>query len=145
MNFGLDLAQWVAKTKRNVDTAVRETVIGLGERIVERTPVGNPELWASPPPPEYRGGRARANWQYGFGAAPQGDLPDIDPSGKVSTNRIAAGALGSPAAGIHYIANNLPYAEALENGYSTQAPAGMVGLAVVDMQAILSAEVAKIK
>ena len=150
MNFGLDLAQWVAKTKANIDTVVRETVIGLGERIVERTPVGNPDLWQAtikgrPPPPGYVGGRARANWQYGFGSAPQGDLPDIDPTGKVSTNRIAAGALGSPAAGIHYIANNLPYAEALENGHSTQAPSGMVGLSVLEMQAILSAEVAKIK
>ena len=31
------------------------------------------------------------------------------------------------------IANNLPYVEALENGHSKQAPAGMVKLALLDV------------
>ena len=144
-NFTIDLNKWIAKAKENTETLVRETVIGLGERIVERTPVGNPSLWESPPPPGYVGGRARANWQYGFNSPPQGALDDIDKSGVVSLGRISKGAKGSPAAGIHYIANNLPYAQALENGHSTQAPSGMVRLAVVDMQGIVAEIVAGLK
>ena len=145
MSFALDLAKWAEKTKGNVDTLVRQTVIGLGERVVERTPVGNPSLWQSPPPPGYAGGRARANWQYQFESPPQGDLPDIDPSGGASLNRISSGVKAAPAAGLHYIANNLPYAEALENGHSTQAPSGMARLAVVDVQGIVTEIVAKLK
>ena len=107
-NFALDLSKWIAKTNENVEKLVRETVIGLGEKVVERSPVGNPDLWQSNPPPGYVGGRFRANWQYGFGATPEGDLQDIDKSGGVSLARIAAGAKAAPTAGIHYVVNNLP-------------------------------------
>ena len=31
-----------------------------------------------------------------------------------------------------YFTNNLPYAQALENGHSNQAPGGMVGLTALD-------------
>ena len=143
--FALDLNKWIAKTNENVEKLVRETVIGLGEKVVERSPVGNPDLWQSPPPPGYVGGRFRANWQYGFDAMPKGDLPDIDKSGQASLNRIQAGAKASPTVGVHYIVNNLPYAQALEDGHSTQAPHGMVGLAVVEFQSIINEEVAKLK
>ena len=149
-NFALDLNKWIAKASENTEKLVREVVIGLSERIVERTPVGNPDLWQStlrgvPPPAGYVGGRARANWQYGFGSPPMGDLPDIDATGQASLNRIGAGVRGSPAAGVHYLANNLPYAQALEEGHSTQAPYGMVGLAAVDFQGIVNEEAAKLK
>lgn len=145
-NFTIDLNKWIAKAKENTETLVRETVIGLGERIVERTPVGNPSLWENPPPPGYVGGRARANWQYGFNAPPQGDLPDVDASGRASLNRVNAGVKAAQAAGVHYIVNNLPYAQALEDGHSTQSPPNaMVGLAVVNFQAIVNEEVAKLK
>lgn len=144
-DFSIDLNKWIAKTTESVDKIVRETVLGLSERIVERTPVGAPELWQSKPPKGYAGGRARANWQYGFGAPPAGDLPDIDKSGQASLNRIGSGVKAAPAAGVHYVVNNLPYAQALEDGHSTQAPSGMVGLAVVQFQAIVNEEVAKLR
>ena len=144
-NFSVDLNKWVTKAKENTDTLAREVVLGLSERIVERTPVGNPTLWKSPPPPGYVGGRARANWQYGHGAPPQGDLPNIDATGQASLSRIAAGLAAAPAEGVHYLANNLPYAQALEEGHSTQAPHGMVALAVVDVEAIVREEAAKLK
>lgn len=153
-SFAVDLNKWIAKANENTEKLVREVVIGVGERIVERTPVGDPEQWGSliradgsrrPPPPGYVGGRARANWQYGFGAAPDDDLPDIDATGQASLNRIEAGVGSAQAAGIHYIANNLPYAQALEDGHSTQAPNGMVGLAAVEFQSIVDEEAAKLK
>lgn len=144
-NFALDLKAWADKAQSNTDTLVREVVIELGTRIVERSPVGNPDLWQSPPPPGYSGGRFRANWQHGFNDRPQGEIDAIDASGQTSINAITQGAMASPAAGMHYIANNLPYAVPLEEGHSTQAPHGMVALAIVDLGGIVASEAAKLK
>ncbi len=88
-------------------------------------------------PVGYAGGRFRANWQYGFNSAPTGDLPDIDKSGQMSIDRIRSGVTGHATAGIHYIANNLPYAQRLEDGWSKQAPNGMVGLTVIEFQGVV--------
>ena len=108
--------------------------------------MGDPDYWISKPPRGYVGGRARGNWQYGFSRPPSGSLPDIDSSGGVSTSRITEGVKSSPAAGMHYIANNLPYAERLENGWShRQAPHGMVRLAVVEFQDIVKSGLGKLR
>lgn len=143
MSFALDIADWVAKTSENTDALVRSVVIGLGERIVERSPVGNPTLWKEgSAPPGYVGGRFRANWQHGHGTQPSGTFQDVDASGAVSINRIVASVKAAPGAGVHFLVNSLPYAEALENGHSSQAPRGMVGLAAIDFQAIVDSQVA---
>lgn len=137
MSFTLDLSKLAKASKDNMDAVVRRTVLDIGAKVVEKSPVGDATLWQSPPPPGYVGGRFRANWQYGFSQIPSGDLPDIDPSGAVSVSRISAGVSSSPAAGIHYLTNNLPYAKRLEDGYSKQAPVGMVGLTVLEFQSIV--------
>ena len=92
-------------------------------------------MWKSSPPKGYVGGRFRANWQYGnvMGAGiPMSDLPNIDKTGNASIERIRVGVSAAPASGVHYLCNNLPYARALEDGHSTQAPSGMVALTVVE-------------
>jgi hypothetical protein len=35
---------------------------------------------------------------------------------------------------VHYIQNSLPYMQALEDGHSTQAPAGIVAVTEVEFQ-----------
>ncbi len=137
MSFALDLSKFAAKAKDNMDAVVRKTVLDIGARIVEKSPVGDATLWQSPPPPGYVGGRFRANWQYAFASVPVGDLPDIDPTGAMSISRISTGLNSAPGAGIHYLCNNLPYAKRLEDGWSSQAPAGMVGLTVLEFQAVV--------
>jgi hypothetical protein len=137
MSFTFDLERFAAKVNLAVDTVIRKTVLDIGTRLVMRSPVGDATLWKSPPPPGYVGGRFRANWQYGFDKIPAGDLPTIDKSGNASIQRINVGALGSPSVGVHYIVNNLPYAKALEDGHSTQAPTGMVVLTVQEFQNVV--------
>lgn len=136
-SFVLDLSRFADKAKGRLDTVVRKIVLDLGERIVLRSPVGDPSIWQSPPPPGYVGGRFRANWQYGYGAMPDGEASAPDPRGDATQARIRAGVMGAPAAGVHYIVNNLPYAERIEDGWSTQAPAGVVGLAVVEFDGVV--------
>lgn len=113
----------------NLSRLERGVVIGVGESVVDRSPVGDPDNWKSESLKAwaasvgYVGGRFRANWQYGISTRPTGDLPDIDASGAVSLERIINGVSGISRVGnIHYITNNLPYAQALEDGWSDQAP-----------------------
>ena len=134
--FSADVSAFVAKAKGRTDLVVKKIVFDIGTKVVMRSPVGDGSLWKYPPPPGYVGGRFRANWQYGFGSIPSGDLPDIDASGGASTVRINSGLATSPTAGIHYLVNNLPYAKRLEDGWSSQAPSGMVGLTVLEFQSI---------
>lgn len=135
MSFKGQLAAFAAKSEKNMALATRKVLIDIGARIVERTPVGNPELWASPAPPGYVGGRARGSWQYSIHTPSIEDTNVIDPTGSVTNASIASDIKPIPA--IHYITSNLPYMQALENGHSTQAPAGMVGLVSVEFSNIV--------
>ena len=76
MSFSLDLKKFADKTNAKANAAVREIVRGVAESLVEKSPVGNAELWANPDhkPKGYVGGRFRANWQYGENEIPDGEL-----------------------------------------------------------------------
>ena len=140
--FTLDLQKYADKTKQSMGEAVREVVVTCAALVDERSPVGQPEIWAanvyrksrglSTSPSGYRGGHFRMNNQYKFGSVPTGEVDGEDPSGTEAMVKIRAGVMTSPVAGLHYIANNVPYAMALENGHSTQAPQGIYGLAAID-------------
>ena len=134
MSFKSDLANFTAKAIRKNNQVVRKIVIDMGTSLVLRTPVGNPSLWQSAPPPGYAGGRARANWQYGTGEMPAGALDAIDTHGNSTINKIIGGVQSSKPASIHWIANNLPYIKRLEEGWSSQAPQGMLRLTVMEFE-----------
>lgn len=133
-DFAADISKFVAKANGNVDRVVRKVILDIGSKIVLRSPVGDGNLWQSPPPPGYVGGRFRANWQYGYGQKPSDELAAIDPSGRSSINAILGGVSASKVEGTHYLVNNLPYAKRLEDGWSTQAPTGMVGLTALEFE-----------
>lgn len=135
--FSLDLQAFAKKAGARADLAVKRVVAGMAESIIEMSPVGDGVYWKSPPPKGYVGGRFRANWDYGFGAAPKRQFDVIDKSGAVSTQRILSGLATSPSAGIHFIANNLPYAKRIENGWSRQAPVGVVGVTVLKFNQVV--------
>ena len=133
MGFAEDVKKWTIKCASNSDQAVRKTVLRVVDSIVERSPVGNPDLWQNPDnkPDGYVGGHFRANWQLGIGSLPTGEVEGVDPSG-AATKAKAEAAIPAKAAGhVYYFCNNLPYAIPLEEGHSTQAPYGMVGLTAV--------------
>lgn len=144
-SFALDLQKYADKTKQSVGDAVREVVMTVATLVDERSPVGDRTLWTQgfidaanklgwikDSGKGYIGGHFRANNQYRFGGAPNGEVEGVDPSGSATLAVIRAGVYAAPVAGMHYIANNVPYARALENGHSTQAPQGIYGLAAID-------------
>jgi hypothetical protein len=90
------------------------------KRIVLRTPV--------------KTGRARGNWQVTSGSPAVGELDRLDPGGTAATEEAAV--LDIKYGDASYVVNNLPYIDALEHGSSTQAPEGMVGITVAELQAV---------
>lgn len=132
--FEIQVAAWAKKIQGKVDSRVRQIQFTLFRGIILSTPVDT--------------GRARGNWQTTVDYPTRLTIERLDPSG---ANAIAdAKAFGGGAGKITYLSNNLPYIAVLEyglypnppksgrtikgvsyglntiNGFSRQAPAGMV-------------------
>lgn len=161
MTFALDLKRFAEKAGKRADMLVGGIVVALHGKIDERSPVGDPELWVynrgSKESPDYVnylayrdadgyvGGRFRGNWQLGIGSMPDGVLNRVDPDGGAVRAEIKAAIPAKAAGNVFWLANNLPYAERLENGWSTQAPTGMVGLTVREFQSVVNDQLASAK
>lgn len=189
MSFTLDLTRFREKAMGNVEEVVRKVSIDLLAAVVDRSPVGNPELWAANAmaveynnevlrynaelrqDPEnltkagrlkpgrkvndsmplatgrgYVGGRFRGNWQVSFNAPAQGETGVIDAQGN---RTVAAGTAiiqtFTTNVGTIYLMNNVPYAQRLEYGWSSQAPNGMVRITVAEFQAMVNRAVESLK
>ncbi len=128
--FQADLKRFAEATKRNLNDTVRATVLELGTRIVKRSPVDT--------------GRFRGNWQIAAGGPdvrtnepfdkqPLGSAPSSETFNRWQ-GEVQAATIGST----FYITNSLPYARRLEyEGWSKQAPSGMVRLTVVEYEQII--------
>lgn len=119
---GVSPEKWAAKTDDKLSTAVRKISLELFSRVILKTPVDT--------------GRARGNWQVAIGSLPNGTLDLNDASGTATVSKATATTAGVKAGDVIYLVNNLPYAQRLEDGYSGQAPAGMVALSVQEFQQI---------
>ncbi|HCB1765311.1 MULTISPECIES: hypothetical protein [Citrobacter] len=82
----------------------------------------------------YVGGRFKNNWYVGFDSQPtqSNDTPDASGQGSNSRGLAVLEVFRVGQVSSIYFTNNLPYAQALENGHSNQAPAGMVGITALD-------------
>lgn len=115
----------------------RGVLVEISYRLVSRSPVGDPTTWKNGVWPKgYIPGHFINNWQVGIDAIPKGIIKSVDPSGSDSLVRMSK--MGRWTYGhVYYFANNLPYARALENGWSRQAPRGMVALTMMEFPAIV--------
>lgn len=168
---------FVDGSKQEIEEAVRRTGIKILGRLVDMSPVGQPEIWqvnqtASAyntavrehnaalrddpsnltkagrlrrglhvndsmdikKPEGYVGGRFKNNWYVGLDSQPTAtnDTPDASGQGSNSRGLAVLEVFRVGQVNSIYFTNNLPYAQALENGHSNQAPGGMVGLTALD-------------
>lgn len=168
---------FVDSSKQEIEEAVRRTGIKILGRLVDMSPVGQPEIWqvnqtASAyntavrehnaalrddpanltkagrlrrglrvndsmdikKPEGYVGGRFKNNWYVGLDSQPTetNDIPDASGQGSNSRGLAVLEVFRVGQVNSIYFTNNLPYAQALENGHSNQAPGGMVGLTALD-------------
>jgi len=122
-SFEDQLRAFQVKTERKMDMAARKVALEIFTRVILKSPVDT--------------GRFRGNWQVGIGSVPNGTLELDDATGVATISAAAARLAGVTAGNIIYLANNLPYARRLEEGYSQQAPAGMVALTVQEFQLVV--------
>lgn len=135
--FALDLAKFAEKAKERADEVVGAVVVRIAAELDRRSPVGDAVYWKHPAPKGYVGGHFRGNWQIGIGAWPGGEVPGVDPTGAATVGRIAAAIPDEASGNVFYIANNVPYADRIEYGWSRQAPQGLVGLTATMFQQIV--------
>lgn len=121
--FGDDVEKWVAETNKKIELAVRQISLSVFTSVILRSPVDT--------------GRFRGNWQVKIGSIPTGTLALDDKTGTVTISKAQAATLSLKVGQVIYLINNLDYAEALENGWSAQAPNGMVKLTVQEFQPIV--------
>jgi hypothetical protein len=146
MSFSADIGKFCKKYDADIKTVVRKISFEAFSRIILRTPVDT--------------GRARANWGIGL-LAPNTTLlvESEDKSGTATLQKTAAGVESWACTGSIFLTNNLPYIGVLEyggypnppkvgtrikgkkfgsiksvNGYSLQAPQGMVRITVTEME-----------
>jgi hypothetical protein len=138
----LQLKAWL---KRQSEKEIPDWQVGLhkklhfqvGNEMMERSPVGNIELWdiwweTGGNPPEslegYTGGRFRGNWQSVLGrGSTRGEVRQAE---KLKPRQIMAKGTAVLSALKPYSrsfwVNNVPYSIRLAEGWSTQAPDGWI-------------------
>lgn len=130
MSFSTDLRKFALATNRTMDETVRATVLELAVRVDMKSPVDT--------------GKFRGNWQIGEGRPDtRTDSPvDKQPLGSLPSAEVFARwqdqMEGVYAGSLVFITNSLPYARRLEyEGWSKQAPAGMVRVTLLEYGQII--------
>ncbi len=97
------------------EKVLKQVATLLYTKIVSYTPVGDPSLWSYKMPAGYHPGTLKKSWK-------------IDYQPRIIT-----------------ITNQQPYALRVENGWSTQAPYGMMRIAIKDFPDLLAQAAARYK
>lgn len=131
MSFQSDIQKFVKKTGANMDEVFQKVAFDISKSVIKRTPVDS--------------GRLKGNWQSSISSAKTGTLERLDKSGNASTSEAQAVIGGLKAGDTFFIVNNLPYAKAIEEGHSPQAPQGMVRLTVLEYKQMIRRAVRALK
>ena len=126
-SFEQQLTEIEQRIERRVSQAVRKIALDVFTGVIQMSPVDT--------------GRFRGNWQVATGQAPSGTVEMTDPSGATVTAQVAGEVEGMEPGDVIYLVNNLPYAQRLEDGWSQQAPGGMVALTVQRFRPIAEAAI----
>jgi hypothetical protein len=141
--FAVQLQNFADKTAKQADDLVGLITVKAAQRLDERSPVGDATYWKHPAPKGYVGGRFRGNWQLGVGTIPSGETGRIDPAGSATLEAIISAVPEQAAGHVFYLTNNSPYGQRIEDGWSRQAPNGLVALTAMEFQQIVDASAAE--
>lgn len=141
-NFLETIEQWVDDTKQTIDNILQDVVFMVGESVVTLSPVDT--------------GRFRGNWQLSIDSTASSSLVRYDQDGHTTLAEIKSTAKTFTAGQVAYIQNHVLYGNDLEwglyngptqkvteEGFSTQAPAGMVRVTEAQFLEIVAAAVRK--
>ena len=141
MSFSLDVSSFAEQFEDGAEKAVRGTTIELWSSIIKSSPVDE--------------GRFRGNW-FPTGQKPSEkvDLNNFDKSGSKSSARATQHVSSLKDWSTFTLTNNLPYSEIIEfggygdgdktvNGFSKQAPQGVVRVNVARFNTLLEQQARK--
>lgn len=140
-DFERSIENFIRKAKKNPEVVVRQVTIKLYSQIIMASPVDT--------------GRFRMNWQATYLTPATGILIGNDPSGARAIAAATNFVKNSPQWDEFRFTNNLPYAEAIEfggypgngpnttNGFSKQAPQGVVRVTVSRFQRLIDEAAAR--
>ena len=131
MSFALDVSKFVEKAKKNPEKVMRQVSIKLFSAIIKASPVDT--------------GRFRMNWMASGGIPASGITDATDESGNTATGNATSFVLKAADWREFTLANNLPYVQRLEYGWSQQAPQGFVRVNVSRFQQLINEEANKVK
>jgi hypothetical protein len=128
---------WQADTEERVDSILQKTTIMIGESLVMLTPVDT--------------GRLRGNWQLTIDRTSNNSLIRYDQDGQSTINDIATDAKTFTAGQMAYIQNHVlygndiewglyngPTAKVTDEGFSRQAPQGIVRITEMEFLRIVN-------
>lgn len=123
--FTADIDEWIEAAENNLFEIVELTCEQVIKDLVSLSPVDT--------------GRFRGNWQITFNNPAYNSLNEYDKIGTKTVNsglRALSVYRATRGVGITsiYFSNMLIYANALEHGYSKQAPAGVLGIVAVRLR-----------
>jgi hypothetical protein len=123
--FKADIDEWIEAAENNLFEIVEVSCEQVIRDLVMLSPVDT--------------GRFRGNWQITFNEPALYALNEYDKQGGATINagrRALSTYVNTRGVGITsiYFSNMLVYANALEHGYSQQAPAGVLGIVAVRLR-----------
>lgn len=121
--FKVDLGKFIERANVNAETVIRKVALDLLSGIVGRSPVDE--------------ARFKGAWLVQRDLSPS-DPGTIDASGASTIARGLQEITSFKIGESRYIVNFLPYSVRLENGYSGQAPAGVVKITVEEFQTYIN-------
>lgn len=116
MGFAENLNKLCARAGEKAELVVRRAALELQSGMIEKSPVDT--------------GRFKGNWQVGVGQLNADTNQAADKSGQGALGRTAVALETWKPGQTIFLSNSLPYARRLEDGWSQQAPSGMVRLTV---------------
>lgn len=129
--------EWVEHTETVMDDILQTIVFKVGESVVRLSPVDS--------------GRFRGNWQLSIDSTANSSLVRYDKDGQSTINEIASRANSFTAGQVAYIQNHVLYGNDLEyglyngptskvtdEGFSRQAPSGMVRITEMQFDSIVA-------
>lgn len=144
--FAADFAKMLKVAGDKAELVVKKSALQVLDAIEQKSPVGDPDTWASPAPPGYTGGQFRANWNLSISSMDTSTTTDKDPSGEAAIKRAQGRIEGYQLGDKVFITNSLPYAYRLEyEGWSRQAPQGMVRITALEFEQYVAEQAAKIR
>jgi hypothetical protein len=137
---GIDPSKWAAEQEGSIDDNIRGVAIAYFSEIIYSSPVDE--------------GTFRSNWFATF-QSPSNKITTSVRGDSAVINAMTSEVLKAPTANQFILTNNLPYATVIEyggykgsgantvNGYSKQAPQGVVRIAATRFDSLLKKEVRK--